>query len=101
MPFVYILKCADGSYYAGSTVDLELRMAQHQTGHFKGYTSSRLPVQLVWQQEFPTTHDAFVTERQIKGWTRMKKEALIRADFEAIHEIVRQERKRREEEKRG
>lgn len=94
MPFVYILKCADGSYYTGSTVDLELRMAQHQTGSFKGYTSSRLPVELVWQQEFPTEHNAYVVERQIKGWTRAKKEALICGDFDAIHEIVKMERKR-------
>ncbi len=96
MPFVYILKCADGSYYTGSTVDLEMRMAQHLAGYFKGYTSSRLLVELVWQQEFPTDHDAFVAERQVKGWTRAKKEALIRGDFAAIHEIVKKERKRRE-----
>ena len=96
MPFVYILKCADGSYYTGSTTDLEMRMAQHQTGYFKGYTSSRLPVELVWQQVFPTEHDAFVAEQQVKGWTRVKKEALIRGDFDAIHEIVKTERKRRE-----
>jgi predicted GIY-YIG superfamily endonuclease len=100
MPFVYILKCADDSYYTGSTNDLELRMAQHQTGYFKGYTGSRLPVVLVWQQEFPTEHDAFVAERQIKGWTHAKKGALIRGDFNAIHSIVKQERKRREAEKR-
>jgi predicted GIY-YIG superfamily endonuclease len=96
MPFVYILECADGSYYTGSTVDLEMRMAQHQTGYFKGYTSSRLPVELIWHQEFPSEHDAFVCERQIKGWTRAKKEALIRGDFAAIHEIVKAERKQRE-----
>jgi predicted GIY-YIG superfamily endonuclease len=97
MPFVYILKCADDSYYTGSTGDLERRMVQHQTGYFKkNYTSSRLPVELVWSHEFPTMHDAFVCERQIKGWTRAKKEALIRGDFDAIHVIVKNERKRRE-----
>ena len=100
MPFVYILKCADGSYYTGSTTDLELRMAQHQTGYFKGYTSSRLPVELLWQQDFASEHEAFVCERQIKGWSRAKKEALIRGDFDAIHEIVKTERKRREAKKR-
>ncbi len=73
MPFVYILKCADGSYYTGSTDDLEMRMAQHQIGYFNGYTSSRLPVELVWQQDFATGHEAFVCERQIKGWTCAKK----------------------------
>jgi hypothetical protein len=62
----------------------------------KNYTSSRLPVELVWSQEFPTMHDAFVCERQIKGWTRAKKAALIRGDFGAIHAIVKKERKQRE-----
>ncbi len=99
MPFVYILRCSDGSYYTGSTVDLEMRMVQHQTGYFKGYTGSRLPVELVWQQDFATEHEAFVCERQVKGWTRAKKEALIRGDFDAIHEIVKQERRRREKSK--
>ena len=77
-----------------------MRMAQHQTSYFKGYTSSRLPVELVWQQEFPSEHEAFVCERQVKGWSRAKKEALIRGDFHAIHEIVKTERKRREAKKR-
>ncbi len=99
MPFVYILKCADGSYYTGSTVDLEMRIAQHQTGYFKGYTSSRLPVELIWHQDFATEHEAFVCKRQIKGWTRAKKEALIRDEFDAIHEIVKQERKRQDKQK--
>ncbi len=97
MPFVYILKCADGSYYTGSTGDLERRLEQHRIGYFrKNYTRSRLPVELVWHQEFPAMHDAFVCERQIKGWTRAKKEALIRGDFGAIHAIVKKERKQRE-----
>src|SRR3989304_9489253 len=99
MPFVYILKCADGSYYTGSTTNLEQRLAQHQTGFLKGYTSSRLPVDLVWWTEFPTEHDAFLSERQIKGWSHAKKEALIRDDWNGIHEIVKQERKRREAKK--
>ena len=101
MPFVYILKCADGSYYTGSTGDLETRITQHQTGYFeKSYTSSRLPVELLWYQEFPTMHDAFMSERQIKGWTRAKQEALIRGDFATVHGIVKQERERREAKKR-
>jgi predicted GIY-YIG superfamily endonuclease len=100
MPFVYILKCADGSYYTGSTIDLEMRMTQHQTGYFKGYTSSRLPVELVWQQDFSTEHEAFLRERQVKGWSRAKKEALVRGDFDAIHELVKRERKRRQAQKR-
>ena len=92
MPCVYILRCADGSYYTGSTGNLEMRLAQHQAGYFKGYTNSRLPVDLAWQQDFATEHEAFACERQIKGWTRAKKEALLRGEFEALHEIVKRER---------
>jgi len=101
MLFVYILKCTDGSYYTGSTTNLEQRLAQHQTGFFKGYTNSRLPVKLIWWSEFPTEHEAFVCERQIKGWSRAKKEALIRGDWNGIHEIVKQKRKQREAKKHG
>jgi len=100
MHFVYILKCADGSYYTGSTPDLERRFVEHQTGFFKGYTSSRLPVELVWSSEFPTEHDAFLIERQIKGWSQAKKKALIRGDFDKIHAIVKAERREREAKKR-
>ena len=92
MYYVYILKCADGSYYVGSTADLERRLEEHRTGFFGGYTSKRLPVELAWSENFPTEHEAFVTERQIKGWSRAKKEALIRGDWDGLHEIVRLER---------
>ena len=80
MAWVYILKCADGSYYTGSTTDLERRVWDHQNSYYKGYTGSRLPVILVWSIDCPSEHDAFLFERQIKGWTRSKKEALIRGD---------------------
>jgi predicted GIY-YIG superfamily endonuclease len=82
--WLYILKCADGSYYTGSTNNLVLRMAQHQAGEESAYTRSRLPVELVYSQEFPSEHEAFLRERQVKGWSRAKKEALIRGDFEAL-----------------
>ncbi len=101
MHYVYILKCSDGSYYIGSTSNLEFRLAQHQAGVLGGYTSTRLPVELVWSEAFQTEHDAFLAERQIKGWSRAKKEALIRGDWDGIHEIVKQERKTREAEKRN
>jgi predicted GIY-YIG superfamily endonuclease len=100
VPYVYILKCADGSYYTGSTVDLEHRLAEHQTGVYEGYTSSRRPVELVWSLQVQSENDAFLLERQIKGWSRAKKEALIGSDFQAIHEIVKAERKRRARKKR-
>ena len=82
--WLYILKCADGSYYTGSTNHLTLRLAQHQVGEGSIYTRSRLPVELVYTQEFPSEHEAFLRERQVKGWSRAKKEALIRGDFEAL-----------------
>jgi predicted GIY-YIG superfamily endonuclease len=96
MPYVYILKCSDGSYYVGSTIDLEHRMWEHQNGFYAGYTSTRRPVELVWSADFQTEHDAFLFERQIKGWSRAKKESLIRGDWNSVHQIVKQERKERE-----
>ncbi len=100
MHCVYMLRCSDGSYYVGSTSDLEYRLEEHKTGFFGGYTSKRLPVELVWSQDFPSEHEAFMTERQIKGWSRAKKEALIRGDWDGLHEIVKLERKTREARKR-
>jgi len=100
MYYVYILRCSDDSYYVGSTHDLEYRLEEHLAGTYPGYTSHRLPVELMWSSEFPTEHDAFLTERQIKGWSRAKKEALIRGNLEGVHEIVRDERKKREAKRR-
>ena len=82
--WLYILRCADGSYYTGSTNNLPLRLAEHQAGEGSAYTRCRLPVELVYSQEFPSEHEAFLRERQVKGWSRAKKEALIRGDFEAL-----------------
>ncbi|HEY47147.1 MAG: hypothetical protein AMJ88_11260 [Anaerolineae bacterium SM23_ 63] len=81
--WVYILECADDTYYTGSTNNLILRLAEHEAGEGGRYTSGRLPVTLVYLCEFATEHDAFLRERQIKGWSRRKKEALIRNDFDA------------------
>ena len=100
MPHVYILKCSDGSYYVGSTADLARRLFEHQNGLITGYTESRRPVELVWSAELPTEHDAFLRERQIKGWSRAKKEALIRGDWNGIHKVAKQERRIREARKR-
>jgi putative endonuclease len=80
--YLYILRCADGSYYVGTTVSgLERRIAEHQEGAFGGYTSTRRPVRLVFHQHFVRLDDAAAAERQVKGWRREKKEALIRGDF--------------------
>jgi putative endonuclease len=86
--FVYMLRCADDSYYVGSTiVDLERRVAEHNTGLFGGYTSLRLPVKLVWSEYFEQLRDAAAIERKLKGWSRAKKEALIQADWAAIKRL--------------
>ena len=85
MPFwTYMLHCRGGACYTGHTEDLEVRIAQHKSGIIEGFTSDRLPVELVWSNEFPTRHDALAAERQIKGWSRAKKQALIRGDWDAI-----------------
>ncbi|HEX7972113.1 MAG TPA: GIY-YIG nuclease family protein [Thiobacillus sp.] len=87
--WVYLLRCADGSCYAGHTDDLEKRIGEHMTGVCGGYTSTRLPVELVWNQECATRIEALSFERQIKGWSRAKKEALIRSDWEEISRLAK------------
>jgi len=88
--FVYMLRCADGSTYVGNTRgSLETRIGQHNDGTFGGYTSKRRPVELVFSQEFDRLTDAFSAERRIKGWSRAKKEALIRADYDALQSLAR------------
>jgi putative endonuclease len=87
--YVYILKCRDGSYYVGSANDLERRLHEHQTGFYGGYTSTRRPVELVWSEVFEHAAEAVVVERQIKGWSRAKKEALIRGDWPLVRTLSR------------
>ena len=88
--WLYILLCADGSYYVGTTrTDLEVRVAQHQTGHFGGYTATRRPVVLVYSDYFERIVDAIAAERQIKGWSRAKKQALIAGDFDRLRALAR------------
>ena len=76
--WVYILRCADNSYYTGHSDNLENRIAKHMSGEIEGYTSTRLPVRLVFSEEFATREEALTCELQIKGWSRKKKEALMR-----------------------
>jgi putative endonuclease len=87
--WTYIVLCSDGRYYTGSTTDLDQRLVDHNNGRYGGYTSSRLPVVLAWSQEFSDIRDAIALERRIKGWSRKKKEALIRGDFQFLHELAR------------
>jgi predicted GIY-YIG superfamily endonuclease len=85
----YMLRCSDGSYYGGHTDDLDARIGAHQSGLLPGYTRKRRPLVLVWLQDFPERDQAFVAERQIKGWSRAKKEALIRGDWDAVQLLAR------------
>ncbi len=91
--FVYILRCADGSYYVGSTVDLERRIWQHNEGLGAAYTRrrGRRPVELVWSGECAHIGAAFALEKQIQGWSRAKREALIRGDFELLPGLARKD----------
>ncbi len=87
--FVYMVECSDGSYYAGSTDNVEIRIAKHNSGFYGGYTASRLPVKLVYSQEFNSEIEALEAERQIKGWRREKKKALIDGNFELLVKLAR------------
>src|SRR5215467_6454921 len=89
--FVYILLCADRSYYVGSTTgeDLAPRIWQHNSGFYGGYTATRRPVQLAWSQHFEQITDAIAAERQLKGWSRAKKEALIRGDWNLVQRLAK------------
>ena len=87
--YVYILKCANGSYYTGSTTDLERRLEQHKNGEGANFTKAHLPVELVYTEEFSRIDDAFYREKQIQGWSRKKKEALISGDVEQLKNLSR------------
>ena len=89
MFWVYILRCADGSYYTGHTDHLEKRIGEHQTGTCGGYTSTRLPVELAWTQECITREEALAAEMQIKGWSRRKKEAMMRGDWARVSGLAK------------
>jgi tRNA/rRNA methyltransferase len=87
--WTYMLRCSDGSYYVGHTDDIDARIGQHQDGSLGGYTSTRRPVSRVWSDRFLDRESAFAAERQIKGWSRAKKEALIRGDWSEISTLAR------------
>ena len=82
--YVYILKCADGSYYVGHTDNLEKRMSEHNYGQSSEYTATRLPLKLVFSQTCADRHEALQAERQIKQWSRKKKEALIQENWDLL-----------------
>lgn len=85
--YMYILLCADGSYYVGSTINLERRIRQHQNGEGANFTRTHLPVKLVYYEEFDRIDEAFHREKQVQGWNRKKKEALINGQLNNLHEL--------------
>src|SRR6266702_4590049 len=92
--YLYILRCADGSYYAGTArSSLEQRVAEHNAGAYGGYTAKRRPVTLVFSQWFDRITDAIAAERQVKGWSRAKKEALVRGDFSSLPMLSQRRRR--------
>ena len=84
MAWMYILECCDGSYYVGSTKDLKRRLSQHQDGVGANYPSKRLPVKLVYCEEYDRVDEAFYREKQVQGWRRAKREALIKGQPELL-----------------
>jgi putative endonuclease len=93
MFFVYILQCSDGSYYTGHTDNLEKRINEHSLGLITNcYTYNRRPIKLLFSQEFYTREEALSSERQIKGWSRKKKEALIDNDWEKLKELSKKKK---------
>ena len=86
--YMYILECADGSYYTGSTTNLISRLAQHQNGEGANHIKKRLPVKLVYLEEYPRIDFAFYREKQVQGWNRKKKQALINGETIKLPELA-------------
>ncbi len=86
--YMYILLCSDGSYYTGSTIDLERRLTQHKNGKGANHTKNHLPVELVYYEEYQRIDEAFYREKQIQGWSRKKKEALINGKSELLPNLA-------------
>jgi len=86
--WMYILKCNDDTYYTGSTNDLEKRILQHTKGLGAKYTKKRLPVELVYYEEYERVDLAFNREKQVQGWSRNKKEALMAGNPDLLHKMA-------------
>ena len=96
MAWTYILRCADGSYYVGSTTDLEQRLLAHNAGRGARYTQRRRPVEVVWSGEFESIAEAFAFEKRVQGWSRRKREALIAGDMDVLPLLSSRSRTARE-----
>ena len=84
MAYMYILECSDGTYYTGSTIYLERRISEHQNGKGAKYTRARLPLKLIYYEEYPQVKEAFYREKQVQRWRRKKKKALIEGHYEEL-----------------
>lgn len=89
MPFMYILECSDRSLYVGSTWDLDRRLAQHQEGEAAVYTKNRLPVRLLYFEQYDRIENAFLREKQVQRWGRAKRLALVKGQLEKLHGLSR------------
>ncbi|KQC34272.1 hypothetical protein AAU57_13690 [Nonlabens sp. YIK11] len=87
--WMYILLCSNGSYYTGSTNDLNRRMIKHQAGLGANHTKKYLPVELIYFEEFDRVQDAFYREKQVQGWSRAKKEALINGFSDELKKLAK------------
>ena len=88
MAWTYLLECSDGSYYVGSTVDLERRVAQYEAGLGAAYTRGRRPIRLVWAAEFDRIDQAFWFEKQVQGWSRRMRRALVDGRWDLLPELA-------------
>ena len=82
--YVYMLRCSDDSIYVGHTENVEIRLSAHRSQAYSGYTAKRLPVTLIFSEQFGSRDEAFTAERQIKGWSKAKKLALARGDYDLV-----------------
>ena len=82
---MYILKCSNNQFYTGSTINIELRLQQHQNGEGSNFTKKHLPVELVYFEKFQSIKDAFNREKQVQGWSQKKKLALINSNFNLLN----------------
>ncbi|GAB3765881.1 putative endonuclease [Nocardioides ginsengisegetis] len=94
MPWTYILECADGSFYVGSTWDLDRRVAEHDAGTGAAYTRRRRPVRLAWAAEFARIDEAYRFEKQVQGWSRAKRLALIEGRLDDLPELASRPQRR-------
>jgi predicted GIY-YIG superfamily endonuclease len=88
--WTYMLLCADGSYYVGVTSEIDVRIAKHELGvDRRAYTYRRRPVRLVHAETFSSPDEAIQAEKQLKGWSRAKKDALVRNDWNSVRRLAR------------